>query len=289
MDSQMNKQIKIFYNEKQNVEKNSSLSPSAGKPKKFIEAVKDFDYVEIENNFQPLSRKDFYLAHDENHVNDVLDCVKQNGFENKLTEVAESLYWTNASFFSAAKYAYENKTFACSPTSGFHHATFNECMGFCTFNGLAISSIKLKQMFPDILISIIDIDAHYGNGTDNIINLLNLRDFIHHFTFGGIVDNLNRKNLFYEFEVLLKEDLNKYAKYCDLILYQSGADPHIEDPYGGYFTTEELKKRDEIVFQFAKENKIPVAWNLAGGYHKNFETVLEVHKNTLSEAKKWIL
>jgi acetoin utilization deacetylase AcuC-like enzyme len=285
----MNKKIKVFYNENQNVEKNSSFSPSAGKPKKFVESIKDFDYIEIVKDFQPFSRNDFYLGHDKDHVDNVLNCTKQNGFENKLKEVADSLYWTNASFFAAAKYAFENKTFSCSPTSGFHHATYNECMGFCTFNGLTLTAVKLKQMYPDILISVIDIDAHYGNGTDNIINLLHLKDFIHHFTFGEIVNDLNRKNLFYEFEVLLKEELNKYTKYCDLILYQSGADPHIEDPHGGYFTTEELRKRDEIIFQFAKENKIPVAWNLAGGYHKNFETVLDIHRNTVTEANKWIL
>ena len=59
----MNKKIKVFYNENQNVEKNSSFSPSAGKPKKFVESIKDFDYIEIVKDFQPFSRNDFYLVH----------------------------------------------------------------------------------------------------------------------------------------------------------------------------------------------------------------------------------
>lgn len=285
----MNKKIKVFYNDKQNVANNISFSPSAGKPKRFVEEIKNFDYVEMVNNFEPYSRNDFYLGHDQQHVDAVLNCEKQNGFENKLQEVAESLHWTNASFYAAAKSAFENKTFSCSPTSGFHHATYNECMGFCTFNGLILAAIKLKQQYPDILISIIDIDAHYGNGTDDIIKKLNLKDFIHHYTFGGVVDSFDKKTLFYDFEVTLRNELNRFTKYCDLILYQAGADPHIEDPYGGYLTTKELHQRDKIVFEFAKENKIPVAWNLAGGYHKNFDKVLEVHLNTLSEAHKWIL
>lgn len=285
----MSKKIKVFYNDKQNVANNISFSPSAGKPKRFVEEIKSFDFVEMVNDFHPYSRNDFYLGHDKEHVDAVLNCEKQNGFENNLQEVAESLYWTNASFYAAAKSAFENKTFCCSPTSGFHHATYNDCMGFCTFNGLALAAIKLKQQYPDILISIIDIDAHYGNGTDDIIKRLNLKDFIHHYTFGGIVDNFDKKTLFYDFEVTLKNELNRFTKYCDLILYQAGADPHIEDPYGGYLTTKELHQRDKIVFEFAKENKIPVAWNLAGGYHKNFDKVLEVHLNTLSEAHKWIL
>jgi acetoin utilization deacetylase AcuC-like enzyme len=55
-----------------------------------------------------------------------------------------------------------------------------------------------------------------------------------------------------------------FAGY-DLLLYQAGADPHIDDPLGGFLTTDELAERDRIVFSVAKEIGIPVVWNLAGG------------------------
>jgi acetoin utilization deacetylase AcuC-like enzyme len=35
---------------------------------------------------------------------------------------------------------------------------------------------------------------------------------------------------------------------CELLLYQAGADAHINDPLGGWMTTEQLARRDHIVF-----------------------------------------
>ena len=57
---------------------------------------------------------------------------------------------------------------------------------------------------------------------------------------------------------------------CDLILYQAGADPHIDDPLGGWLTTKQLQQRDKRVFSASAEWKIPVAWNLAGGYQRTY-------------------
>jgi acetoin utilization deacetylase AcuC-like enzyme len=66
----------------------------------------------------------------------------------------------------------------------------------------------------------------------------------------------------------------------DVLFYQAGADPHIDDPYGGYLTTEALRLRDEIVFSIAAKRGVPVVWNLAGGYQSPIEKVLEIHDNT---------
>ena len=68
---------------------------------------------------------------------------------------------------------------------------------------------------------------------------------------------------------------------CDVILYQAGADPHIDDPLGGWLTTEQLYERDLLVFQAAAELGIPVAWNLAGGYQTPLSKVLRIHDGTM--------
>lgn len=73
---------------------------------------------------------------------------------------------------------------------------------------------------------------------------------------------------------------------CDIVLYQAGADPHVNDP-GGWLTTEQLQQRDAIVFEAFAANKLPVVWNLAGGYQVNRDgsipKVLEIHDNTMRE------
>jgi acetoin utilization deacetylase AcuC-like enzyme len=72
-----------------------------------------------------------------------------------------------------------------------------------------------------------------------------------------------------------------FAGY-DLLIYQAGADPHIDDPLGGFLTTAELAERDRIVFSVAREIGIPVVWNLAGGYQQPLARVLEIHRNTMA-------
>jgi acetoin utilization deacetylase AcuC-like enzyme len=70
-----------------------------------------------------------------------------------------------------------------------------------------------------------------------------------------------------------------------LLLYQAGADSHINDPLGGYLSTEAMRLRDDTVFKAARQAGVPVAWNLAGGYQRaddgSIRPVLDLHDNTL--------
>jgi acetoin utilization deacetylase AcuC-like enzyme len=56
---------------------------------------------------------------------------------------------------------------------------------------------------------------------------------------------------------------------CGVLLYQAGADPHINDPLGGWMTTEQLLERDTIVFETCRKIGLPCAWQscwwLSGG------------------------
>jgi acetoin utilization deacetylase AcuC-like enzyme len=40
------------------------------------------------------------------------------------------------------------------------------------------------------------------------------------------------------------------------------------------------RKRDRRVFEFAKAQRIPIAWVLAGGYTKDVSKIVRVHLNT---------
>lgn len=68
---------------------------------------------------------------------------------------------------------------------------------------------------------------------------------------------------------------------CDLMLYQAGADAHIDDPLGGWMTDSQLAVRDDIVFQTAKRFKLPIAWCLAGGYLTPLQRTLNIHNGTM--------
>ena len=57
----------------------------------------------------------------------------------------------------------------------------------------------------------------------------------------------------------------------------------MDDPLGGFLTTEQLARRDQIVFSEAKAMHIPVVWNLAGGYQKPVYEVSKIH-NAIMQA-----
>lgn len=273
--------IKVFYNEKQTAKKNSSFSPSATKPRLVLDAwQQQFPIKVVKSNAS--TREDFYLAHDPEYVDGVLDLKTANGFGNRLPEIAESLPYTTGSFVDASIEAYLNKSITASPTSGFHHATYHGGGGYCTFNGLMVASIKLLDIGAS-KIGIIDFDQHYGNGQEDIIDKLELRDSIEHYTLGATsVSRLNADEWLDSLRSILIEKFSD----CDVLLYQAGADCHINDPLGGRLTTEQMILRDKIVFEFARENNIGIAFNLAGGYQDPVDKVVKLHINTMREAQR---
>ena len=125
-------------------------------------------------------------------------------------------------------------------------------------------------------LGILDFDQHYGDGTDQIIDRLQI-DWIVHYSAGEHYGAPSQARRFLSGIAGLVASM----KDCDVILYQAGADPHIDDPLGGWLTTAQLAERDWLVFKAAAELGIPVAWNLAGGYQTPLRKVLEIHDGTM--------
>jgi len=174
----------------------------------------------------------------------------------------------------------ENGWGAVSPTSGFHHAYFNSGGGYCTFNGLMVAAMYLIDTYEYLTVGILDLDQHWGDGTEDIMSTLGLWGGVRQFH-PSRVESMTAP----QFLAALGDIISSTFDDCDIVLYQAGADPHVNDPLGGWMTTEELMLRDTIVFQTLKDLKIPVAWNLAGGYQRDssgtIQPVLDIHNNTM--------
>ena len=269
--------IKVFYHPRQTAKKNDSFSPSATKPQLVADAFSKLPGVVIEENFPPATEEMLCRVHHPDYVKEVLNGTRPNGFGNRLPEIADSLPWTSGSMVAAALYAIQNTTASCSLTSGFHHAGYDYGSGFCTFNGLMVTTVELlRQGYKKI--GILDLDAHFGDGTADIIQKLNLQTQVQHYTFGAEFRNF--KTELEWLDSLAPVLLDKFSD-VDVLLYQAGADPHSEDPLGGYLSTETMKDRDALVFVACRNLRIPVAWNLAGGYQKPIEKVIALHVNTM--------
>lgn len=281
----MSNSIPVFYTPKQAVPGFQHFSPSAGKPAIVAQALIDREFPVRIVSPRPLLFAELTRVHCPAWVERVLAGKASNGFGNNDLRVARSLPYTSGSMLSAALAATPTMP-AVSLSSGFHHAGYSHPSGFCTFNGLAITAAALLSQGKARRVAILDCDAHYGDGTDDILRRFpKLADRVLHCTVGRHgarhADYLRRVSDF----------LVQISKFKpDVLLYQAGADPHESDPLGGFISTEEMAERDRMVFSFAMDFAIPVAWNLAGGYQRGgasgIDPVLALHLNTFREACK---
>jgi len=277
--------MKVFYDSKMSTP-SGGYSPSGSKPAAVVADWQAHDLdIEIVG-FKPATREQLCLAHDPSFVDDVMNYRIANGHGNRSKTVTDSCLWTVGSLIAASRQALTDGI-TCSPSSGFHHATFDSAAAFCSYNGLIIAARQIIGEGLATTVGIVDCDNHYGDGTQDIIDTLEMDDEIKHWTFG---EHYSRK-MFCQKEFL--SDLGRVirgmaADGVQLILYQAGADPHINDPLGGLMTTEELHERDRFVFSACRELGMAVCWLFAGGYiveaDGSIPKVLEIHRNTASEA-----
>ncbi|MFC1919701.1 histone deacetylase family protein [Chloroflexota bacterium] len=120
-------------------------------------------YREIKDRFQlvqphPASVEEVALVHSASHI----DYVRSMGLTYEIALLAAG------GAIAAAEQAVEGEAcFGLIRPPG-HHASQDDCWGFCFFNNIAISVAKLREEGKIRRAVILDIDLHYGDGTANI-------------------------------------------------------------------------------------------------------------------------
>jgi len=274
--------LPVYYTPRM-VADSASFSPSAAKPAQVVAAWLERGLAIEVVEPVPVTVEQLARAHDRKHVERILAGRERNGFGNTSPEVAATLVHTSGAMLSAARRAIADGSVACAPVSGFHHATYRTAGAFCTFNGLMVGALALHHEDRVERVGILDYDMHVGNGTDDIISKTGAT-FVVHYTAGEHYQVEGQgPRLLAELPACVRAMAG-----CDVVLYQAGADQHLDDPLGGLLSTDELRRRDEIVFTEFADLGVPVAWNLAGGYQKEADgsipKVLEIHENTARAA-----
>lgn len=269
----------VVFSEQQ-VAPAQGYSPSAAKPGPVVAAWRRIEPTLQLVPAEPASVGELALAHSLDYVTDVLAGRRANGFGTRDPDVARSLPYTTGALLTAARLALRDGTFVAAPVSGFHHAGWDHGGGFCTFNGLVVTARVLLREGAARRIGILDYDYHYGDGTAEILEAVGA-DGIVHYSAGGEYWQPRQAGAFLR---AIPEHLESMAR-CDLVLYQAGADPHVDDPLGGFLTTDELARRDAAVFDGLARRGIPCAWDLAGGYQQPLSKVVAIHENTFRAAR----
>lgn len=184
--------------------------------------------------------------------------------------------------------------FSASLSSGLHHAKRTHEEGFCFINGLVIAALRALNVHNLTDIGILDLDAHCGGGTFQLIgNDARVRladvstntydswksfELRHHLK---IVRDAN--NYLNEVEKALK-----HLSGVQFLIYNAGMDPFEGCGIGGLsgITREVLQQREKLVADWCRENKVPAMYVLAGGYegpNLDLEGVARLHLLTIKE------
>ena len=180
----------------------------------------------------PAKDEDILRAHTSGHLNS----IKSNPLLFELASLAAG------GAILAAEQAYEdNPTLAIIRPPG-HHASADSCWGFCFFNNMSISLLKLYSEGKIKSACILDFDLHTGDGN---INILTNRDDNFKVKILNPYSN-NRKEYISEVEEYMEE-----LQEIDIFAASAGFDQGIED-WGNLLTPKDYTELGHLMKEYSK-------------------------------------
>ncbi|GAA0473641.1 histone deacetylase [Parasphingorhabdus litoris] len=258
-----------------------------------IEAVK-----QLSDNHQlyaPHAMEPHWLeaVHDPTYVNEVLSSNVPHEKERRIgfpvsPEISQRVRYTSGGTWLAAKLALEHG-YAANSAGGSHHALADTGAGYCVFNDLAVSANRLITEGDVGRILILDLDVHQGDGTASLLAGRNdiMTVSVHaekNFPVRkarssldiGLDDGAGDEQYMRILSDHLPAILDDFRP--DLLFYQAGVDPHVEDRLGRLALTDEgLAARERYVIRQSRDRDIPVASALGGGYGHDHMAVARRH------------
>ncbi|HBA52905.1 hypothetical protein [Syntrophorhabdus aromaticivorans] len=201
---------------------------------------------------EPCTTDDLLLC----HTDRLVATVEQN---SEVFRVAKKAV---GGTIRAAVIALETPSFGLIRPPG-HHAGRNFNGGFCFFNNMAIalSCLLSKGLIRNALI--VDIDLHYGNGTDDIVKDDDRISFRN-------IDPREKPQFFADLDLALRD-----ASQFDIVGCSAGFDTYVRD-WGGLLFTDDYRKIASLIVS-ANPHAFTI---LEGGYY-----IPDLGKNVLSYLK----
>ncbi|MHA1310246.1 MAG: histone deacetylase family protein [Candidatus Helarchaeota archaeon] len=197
---------------------------------------------------KPATKEDILRAHTLGHYNDIK--TTDNILDYALLAAGGAI--------AAAELAYENyPTFAVIRPPG-HHASSDSCWGFCWFNNMSISLLKLHSENKIKSAFILDFDMHFGDGNVNILRENK------HLIKTEILNPISQTEQDYLEEI--NNAFNNAGKY-DILAASAGFDEYIKD-WGGKLSTNAYNQIGKLMKDFAEDKCNGKRFGiLEGGYY----------------------
>lgn len=232
-------------------------------------------------------------AHDPDYVAEVLAAqvppAKERRIGFPVTEaVAARAAIVPGGTWLAARLALEHG-FAANTAGGSHHALADTGAGYCVFNDLAIAAIRLVEERSVARVLIVDCDVHQGDGTAALTaGRAEIATYSIH-----AEKNFPARKARSTVDVPLADGTGD-DRYCaileetlaplldtfrpDILLYQAGVDPFVDDRLGRLALTQDgLIRRDRLIARLARDHRVPLASTVGGGYGDDTIAIAQRH------------
>jgi acetoin utilization deacetylase AcuC-like enzyme len=179
---------------------------------------------------------------------------------------------------------------------GTHHAFTNKGEGFCLLNDFAVAANYLLHHKLASQILIIDLDVHQGNGTAQIfgqkpqVYTLSMHGR-HNYPFFKeqsdldieLEDGIGDEEYLRLLQQYIPETISQVKP--DFVFYLSGVDILQTDRYGKLaISPEGCAERDKLIFNWCRENNLPVVVSMGGGYSPKISDIVNAHCKTFKIA-----
>lgn len=249
----------------------------------------------------PAPDEDVFLVHSQEYVHKLktgtLSYAEQLRMEIPYSlELIEACWLAAGGSILAARRALADG-WAANIGGGFHHAYPDHGEGFCVLHDVAIA-IRRTQFDRAIETAmVIDTDVHHGNGTAAIfggdstvftVSIHQENNYPYPKPPSSLDINLEDGVGDDDYLTILDKNLHQAFEQFQpgLIFYIGGADPYREDQLGGLaLSLEGLRRRDALVFDYARRLRIPLAITLAGGYARQVADTVRIHVGTILAAR----
>lgn len=212
----------------------------------------------------------------------VPNCILQAKFLNPMR-------WATAGTILAADLALQSG-WAINLSGGYHHAKRDLCSGFCFFADINLAAQHTFAHHPAVQkIMVIDLDAHQGNGFEDIFGDDPRIDTFDMYN-GAIYPNDRAAARYIRWNFPLPNGVGELQYLStlqnhlpqaiadsrpDLIIYNAGSDPYEKDALGGMrVSAAGILVRDETVFRLARQQQLPIMMVLSGGYHRDSASII---------------
>lgn len=182
----------------------------------------------------------------------------------------EGVLASTAGMVNAVRDAVIMNTISGSLSSGMHHAKYDHGDGFCSVNGLVVAAREAIRLGYNV--TILDLDAHAGGGTDELLRVLNLHEVQHLDLTVSPFDTYFGTRFDNDANLVLDGGDGRYLAavrfLLDLVptddrrvlIYNAGMDPYPT------ISRDALYERERLVAEFAVGQDMPTVFGLAGGY-----------------------